>query len=176
MKQNTTFLIKAIYIEKNFQNKAIKITRITNPNRPNSFCHPLSTRPCCTTYTASLKSAQIKFITLLEQATSYNKTDKKKGSAQLQTRTRHTILEKSLNFSTLDVNVNVHIWDFDRILWHHGSWLVWTVAQCTSRLKVRSLKLKYWFGRSSFVLVQISSKQIKFIYSEKATKFCEIFT
>ena len=59
--------------------------------------------------TAPLKSAQIKFITLLEQATSYNKTDKKKGSPQFQTRTRHTILEKSLNFSTLDVNVNVHI-------------------------------------------------------------------
>ena len=80
-----------------------------NPDRPNWFRCPLSTKPCCTTYTASLKSAQIKFITLLEQATSYNKTDKKKGSPQFQTRTRHTILEKSLNFSTLDVNVNVHI-------------------------------------------------------------------
>ena len=51
----------------------------TNPNRPIWFRRPLSTRPCCTTYTAPLKSAQIKFITLLEQATSYNKTDKKRG-------------------------------------------------------------------------------------------------
>ena len=49
------------------------------PTVPIGSAAPLSTRPCCTTYTASLKSAQIKFITLLEQATSYNKTDKKRG-------------------------------------------------------------------------------------------------